>query len=95
MMGNLSPILSKLISDLFSKLSRKKSLIPNATNIGPTNNPSRCLDTSHSVLPGAGTFEFFPLDRPFPLPLLQTFPNNQEMDRKKYMKDVLRWKERA
>ena len=44
---------------------------------------------------GAGTFEFFPLDRPFPLPLLQTFPNNQEMDRKKYMKDVLRWKERA
>ncbi|HIF02486.1 MAG TPA: MBL fold metallo-hydrolase [Nitrospinaceae bacterium] len=44
---------------------------------------------------GTGTFEFFPLDRPFPLPLLQTFPNNQEMDRKKYMKDVLRWKERA
>ena len=27
---------------------------------------------------GTGIFEFFPLDRPFPLPLLQTFPNNQE-----------------
>ena len=44
---------------------------------------------------GPETFEFFPIDRPFPLPLLQVFPSNQEMDRKKYMKDVLRWKDRA
>ena len=44
---------------------------------------------------GPGTFEFFPIDRPFPLPLLQVFPSNPEMDRKKYMKDVLRWKDRA
>ena len=44
---------------------------------------------------GPGTFEFFPTDRPFPLPLLQVFPSNREMDRKKYMKDVLRWKDRA
>jgi UDP-MurNAc hydroxylase len=41
---------------------------------------------------GPGSFEFYPLDRPFPLPLLQVFPSNKEMDRKKYMKDVLRWK---
>ena len=44
---------------------------------------------------GPETFEFFPIDRPFPLPLLQVFPSNQEMDRKKYMKDVLRWKDRT
>ena len=44
---------------------------------------------------GPETFEVFPIDRPFPLPLLQVFPSNQEMDRKKYMKDVLRWKARA
>ena len=44
---------------------------------------------------GLGTFEFFPIDRPFPLPLLQVFPSNREMDRKKYMKDVLRWKDKA
>jgi len=42
---------------------------------------------------GLGTFEFFPNDRPFPLPLLQVFPSNREMDRNKYMKDVLRWKD--
>ena len=44
---------------------------------------------------GLGTFEFFPIDRPFPLPLMQVFPSNREMDRNKYMKDVLRWKEKA
>ena len=44
---------------------------------------------------GLCTFEFFPVDRPFPLPLLQVFPSNREMDRKKYMKDVLRWKDKA
>ena len=44
---------------------------------------------------GLGTFEFFPIDRPFPLPLLQVFPSNREMDRNKYMKDVLRWKDKA
>lgn len=44
---------------------------------------------------GPETFEFFPIDRPFPLPLLQVFPSNQEMDRKKYMKDVSRWKDRT
>ena len=44
---------------------------------------------------GLGTFEFFPIDRPFPLPLIQVFPSNREMDRNKYMKDVLRWKEKA
>ena len=44
---------------------------------------------------GLDTFEFFPIDRPFPLPLLQVFPSNREMDRKKYMKDVLRWKDKA
>jgi len=44
---------------------------------------------------GLGTFEFFPNDRPFPLPLLQVFPSNREMDRNKYMKDVLRWKDKA
>ena len=44
---------------------------------------------------GPGTFEFFPVDRPFPLPLLQVFPSNREMDRNKYMKDVLRWKDKA
>ena len=44
---------------------------------------------------GPGTFEFFPVDRPFPLPLLQVFPSNKEMDRNKYMKDVLRWKDKA
>ena len=43
---------------------------------------------------GLDTFEFFPIDRPFPLPLLQVFPNNREMDRNKYMKDVLRWKDK-
>ena len=42
-----------------------------------------------------GTFEFFPIDRPFPLPLLQVFPSDREMDRNKYMKDVLRWKDQA
>jgi hypothetical protein len=44
---------------------------------------------------GLGTFETFPIERPFPLPLLQVFPNNREMDRNKYMKDVLRWKDKA
>ena len=43
---------------------------------------------------GLDTFEFFPIDRPFPLPLLQVFPSNREMDRNKYMKDVLRWKDK-
>jgi len=41
---------------------------------------------------GAGAFEVFPTDRAFPLPLSQIFPSNYEMDRNKYMKDVLRWK---
>jgi UDP-MurNAc hydroxylase len=44
---------------------------------------------------GHGSFEFYPLDRPFPLPLLQVFPSNKEMDRNKYMKDVQRWKDNA
>jgi len=41
---------------------------------------------------GAGVFEVFPADRAFPLPLAQIFPSNYEMDRNKYMKDILRWK---
>jgi len=41
---------------------------------------------------GVGAFEVFPADRAFPLPLSQIFPSNYEMDRNKYMKDVLRWK---
>ena len=41
---------------------------------------------------GVGAFEVFPADRDFPLPLLQIFPSNYEMDRNKYMKDILRWK---
>ena len=42
---------------------------------------------------GPGSFEFYPPDRPFPLPLLQVFPSNKEMDRNKYMRDVARWKD--
>jgi len=42
---------------------------------------------------GLGSFEHYPQDRSFPLPLLQVFPSNREMDKKKYMKDVLRWKD--
>ena len=41
---------------------------------------------------GPETFEFFPIDKTFPLPLLQVFPSNREMDRNKYRKDILRWK---
>ena len=41
---------------------------------------------------GPGAFEFFPTEKSFPLPLLQAFPSDLQMDRKKYMKDVLRWK---
>jgi hypothetical protein len=41
---------------------------------------------------GDGAFEVFPAERAFPLPLAQIFPSNYEMDRNKYMKDVLLWK---
>lgn len=42
---------------------------------------------------GLGTFEFFPNEKNFPLPLLHVFPSNHEMDRGKYMREVHRWKD--
>ena len=44
---------------------------------------------------GLGTFEFFPNEKTFPLPLLQAFPSDSKMDRRKYMKEVHRWKGNA
>ena len=44
---------------------------------------------------GPAAFEFFPPEKPFPLPLLQALPSDLAMDRNKYMKDVLRWKGNA
>ena len=44
---------------------------------------------------GPGVFEFYPTDRSFPLPLQQVFPSDRKMDREKYMKDVIRWKDKA
>ena len=41
---------------------------------------------------GPETLEFFPNEKKFPLPLLQVFPSNIEMDREKYMKEVRLWK---
>lgn len=40
-----------------------------------------------------GNFECFPQDKKFPPPLMELFPAGREMDRAKFMKDVLRWKE--
>jgi L-ascorbate metabolism protein UlaG (beta-lactamase superfamily) len=40
-------------------------------------------------------FEFYPQEKKFPQPLMEIFPNDQEMDREKFMKDVRRWKGRA
>ena len=44
---------------------------------------------------GLGKFEFFPNEKTFPLPLLQAFPNDNKMDRDKYMREVHRWKGKA
>ncbi len=44
---------------------------------------------------GPGAFEFYPVDRSFPLPLQQVFPSDRKMDREKYMKDVIRWKDKV
>ncbi|MFQ5450451.1 MAG: MBL fold metallo-hydrolase [Nitrospinaceae bacterium] len=44
---------------------------------------------------GNGQFEYYSHDKKFPLPLMEIFPPDQEMDREKFMKDVRRWKNKA
>jgi len=57
---------------------------------------SGCYRTFNNVYRvGQGTFEFFPTEKDFPLPLLQVFPSDRKMDREKYMRDVRRWKGKA
>ncbi len=57
---------------------------------------SGCYRTFNNVYRvGQGTFEFFPTENDFPLPLLQVFPSDRKMDREKYMRDVRRWKGKA
>ena len=41
---------------------------------------------------GEGKFEFYPHDKKFPNVLMEVFPNNEEMEREKFFKDVRRWK---
>ena len=57
---------------------------------------SGCYRTFNNVYRvGQGTFEFFPTEKDFPLPLLQVFPSDRKMDQEKYMRDVRRWKGKA
>jgi len=42
-----------------------------------------------------GRFEYYPQEKKFPLPLMELFPADREMDREKFMKDVRRWKKGA
>ena len=43
---------------------------------------------------GQGTFENFPSESTFPLPLLNIFPKDSKMDREKYMEKVRLWKDK-
>ncbi|MBI5428443.1 MAG: MBL fold metallo-hydrolase [Nitrospinae bacterium] len=49
--------------------------------------------TFHNVYRVAdGDIEFYPQANKFPQPLMETFPQDDAMDREKYLKDVRRWK---
>lgn len=40
-----------------------------------------------------GQFECFPQEKKFPAPLMEVFPAGRDMDRDKFMRDAVRWKE--